>query len=100
VSAAANLLYGQRLTDAPCGYKAFDTEFLRSLPLKSRRFDFDAEVTALAARRGIRICEVPVRYRPRTFSEGKKIRWTDGLAALWTLARIRAAAGSAMQEAH
>ena len=99
VSTAANLLYGQNLTDAPCGYKAFETEFLRALPLRSRRFDFDAEVTALTALRGIRIREVPVRYRPRSFAEGKKIRWTDGLAALWILARLRVKPGPGVKEA-
>jgi len=93
VTWTANLLYGCRLTDEPTCYKAFDTEFLQSLPLCSRGFEFCPEVTAWTRKRGQRIVEVPIRYDRRTIEEGKKIRWTDGVVALWTLLRLRLARG-------
>ncbi|MCF8052553.1 MAG: glycosyltransferase family 2 protein [Desulfobacterales bacterium] len=89
LSLLANLLYNQHITDEPCGYKAFDAQFLKSLPLERNGFDIDPELTAKVAKRGIRICEVPIRYIPRSFSEGKKIRWIDGLMAVWVLFKYR-----------
>ena len=89
LSLLANLLYAQRITDEPCGYKAFDAGFLKSLPLERNGFDIDPELTAKIAKRGIKIREVPIRYTPRSFSEGKKIRWIDGLVAVWVLVKYR-----------
>ena len=86
---AANLLYAARITDEATCYKAFRTDLLRSLPLRCNRFEFCPEVTAMVCKRGVRIHEVPVRYVGRTSAEGKKIRWTDGVSALWTLVRYR-----------
>jgi glycosyltransferase involved in cell wall biosynthesis len=85
----ANLLYGARITDEATCYKAFRADLIRGLPLRCRRFEFCPEVTARVRRRGVRIHEVPIRYAGRTAAGGKKIRWTDGLAALWTLVRYR-----------
>ena len=93
VTWTANLLYWCRLTDEPTCYKAFDTEFLQSLPLCCQGFEFCPEVTAWTRKRGQRIIEVPIRYDRRTIEEGKKIRWTDGVVALWTLLRLRLARG-------
>lgn len=84
-----NVLYGSRITDEPTGYKMFRSELLRDLPLDSQRFEFCPEVTAKLLRRGYSILEVPISYRPRNFAEGKKIRWTDGVRAMWTLVRYR-----------
>jgi len=84
-----NLLYGRHLTDLTTCYKAFRTETLRSLPLACRGFEFCPEVTALLARRGIPILEVPITYHPRSLAAGKKIRWHDGARAAWTLLRLR-----------
>ena len=89
VSLAATLLYGRRITDEPTCYKLFDTALLQSLPLREDRFGFCPEVTALVCRRGERIVEVPIHYAPRSVAEGKKIRWQDGLEALWILLRHR-----------
>jgi len=89
VSLAASLLYGQRITDEPTCYKLFRTDLLKSLPLREDGFGFCPEVTALVRRRGERIVEVPIRYQPRSLQEGKKIRWTDGLRAVWILLRHR-----------
>jgi glycosyltransferase involved in cell wall biosynthesis len=89
LSLLASLLYAQRITDVPCGYKAFDAGFLKSLSLERNRFDIEPELTARAANSGIKIREVPVRYNPRSFSEGKKIRGIDGLIAVWVLFKYR-----------
>jgi dolichol-phosphate mannosyltransferase len=87
---AVRLLYRYPLRDEATCYKAFRTELLRSLNLKCQRFEFCPEVTAKSLKRGYKIVEVPIeRYRPRTRQQGKKIRWTDGLEALWTLIRYR-----------
>ena len=81
--------YRARLTDEATCYKAFRTDLLQSIPLTCRRFEFCPEVTAKLLRRGHKIVEVPVSYSARTFAEGKKIRWTDGVAAIWTLIKFR-----------
>ncbi|MBI1956025.1 MAG: glycosyltransferase family 2 protein, partial [Acidobacteria bacterium] len=86
---AANVLYGSRITDEATAYKAFDAQFLQSLALTCQRFEFCPEVTAKILKRGIPIREVPIRYRSRTAAEGKKIRWHDGLKALWVLMKYR-----------
>ena len=70
-------------------FKAFRTEIICSLPLTCRRFEFEPEVTAELLRRGQRILEIPVDYRPRITDEGKKIRPRDGLIAIWTLLKCR-----------
>ena len=77
------------LTDEATCYKAFRTSVLQSLPLTCSRFEFCPEVTAKVIRRGYRIVEVPIRYAARSMAEGKKIRWTDGVAAIWTLLKFR-----------
>ncbi|MEO5961390.1 MAG: glycosyltransferase family 2 protein, partial [Opitutaceae bacterium] len=89
LSAFANLLYGSRLTDIATGYKVFRTPLLRELDLRCDGFEFCEEVTALLLRRGVRIHEVPISYRPRSRAEGKKIRARDGFVAMWTLLRLR-----------
>jgi dolichol-phosphate mannosyltransferase len=80
-----NLLYGTGITDEPTCYKAFRTELLREMPLKCRGFEFCPEVTAMVAKRGIRIREVPIHYHPRLKSEGKKIRARHWFEAVGTL---------------
>lgn len=84
-----NLLFLQKLTDEPTCYKAFETNFLKSIPLKCTGFEFCPEVTAKIAKKGIKIKEVPIHYYPRSIEQGKKIKWTDGLDALWTLLKYR-----------
>jgi dolichol-phosphate mannosyltransferase len=85
----ANVLYGAGITDEATCYKAFRGDLVRGLPLRCRRFEFCPEVTARVRRRGVRIHEVPIRYVGRTSAQGKKLRWTDGLEAVWTLVRYR-----------
>ena len=77
------------MTDEATCYKAFRTEVLQSIPLKCTRFEFCPEVTAKVIRRGYKIVEVPITYEARSMAEGKKIRWTDGVSAIWTLIKHR-----------
>ncbi len=81
--------FGSPMTDEATCYKAFQTELLQSVPLQCQRFEFCPEVTAKVLRRGHRIVEVPIRYEARSLAEGKKIRWTDGVMAIWTLVKFR-----------
>jgi len=89
LSHLANLLYGLRITDEATGYKLFKTDVLKSLNLKCQRFEFCPEVTAKLAKKKYRVKEVPISYKPRSFSEGKKIRWIDGVLAIFYLIKFR-----------
>lgn len=84
-----NLLYNQRLTDMETCYKAFLRSLMDDIPLRSRRFELEPEITSKFLKRGIHILEVPIHYDPRGFSEGKKIGLRDGLEAIWTLIKYR-----------
>jgi len=75
------------LTDMETGYKVFRTEVLQKITLCSNRFGFEPEVTAKIARQDLRIYELPISYAGRTYAQGKKIHWKDGVAALWTIFR-------------
>ena len=88
-----NLLYGAPLTDMETGYKVFRREALNGIRLRCVGFDFEPEITAklLLARR--RILEVPIGYHPRRIDEGKKIRWIDGVDALYVLIKCRLTGG-------
>lgn len=85
----ANLLYRTRITDVCTCYKVFETSILQNIDLKCYRFDFCQEVTAKIAKKGIKISERPISYNPRTITDGKKIKWRDGIEAIWTLIRYR-----------
>ena len=84
-----NVLYNSILTDMETGYKLFRREVVQAIPLHSRRFDFEPEITAKLLKRHIRIYEVPISFNPREYSEGKKIRLKDAFAAVWTLFKYR-----------
>lgn len=84
-----NVLYGGTLTDMKTGYKVFRREALAGIRLRCIGFDFEPEVTAKLLRAGRRIVEVPIGYRPRRVDEGKKVRWTDGIDALYVLVKYR-----------
>jgi glycosyltransferase involved in cell wall biosynthesis len=86
---AANVLYRAGITDEATAYKAFRRGVIQSMRLECIRFEFCPEVTAKACRMGYKIHEVPISYNPRGILEGKKIRWQDGVEALWTLLRYR-----------
>ena len=84
-----NILYDTILTDMETCYKAFKGDLIRSIPLRSNRFDFEPEVTAKILKRGVKLFEVPINYDGRNFEEGKKITWRDGVVALVCLIRYR-----------
>jgi glycosyltransferase involved in cell wall biosynthesis len=83
------LLYGARLTDVATCYKLIRTDIAQRLPLRSTGFDLDYELPAKLRKAGYPIVEVSVSYRPRTFAEGKKLRWTVGFKALGVLLKYR-----------
>lgn len=85
----SNMLTNLNLSDMEVGYKAFKSEVLKSIRIKSNRFGFEPEVTVKVAKRGCRIYEVPISYYGRTYDEGKKITWKDGIAAIYYLVRFR-----------
>ena len=84
-----NILYNLDLTDMETCYKCFRADVVKGVPLRSRRFDFEPEVTAKVAKRGFRIIEVAISYYGRDFDEGKKITGWDALPAIWTLIKYR-----------
>lgn len=89
VTKTTNFLFGTKLSDVPTGYKVFRAPVIKSLNLSCQKFEFCPEVAAKIAKRKIDIKEVPIRYSPRSLAQGKKIRWFDGVAAIWTLVRYR-----------
>ena len=89
LSLVTNVLYNTTVSDMETGYKMMDTDLVRSLYLKAKKFDIEPEITAKILRLGVRIWEVPISYAGREIDEGKKISWRDGLPALWTLIKVR-----------
>ena len=85
-----NLMFFSNLTDMETCYKLIKRDvILAILPLKSKKFEFEPEVTAKILKKGFKIIEVPIHYNPRSSKEGKKIKWKDGVQALFTLIRYR-----------
>lgn len=83
----SNMLTDLNLTDMETCYKMIRADLLRSLPLRTNRFGIEPELTARLAQARARIYEVPISYDGRTYAEGKKIGWRDGVAALWHIVR-------------
>jgi glycosyltransferase involved in cell wall biosynthesis len=83
----SNMFTDLNLTDMETCYKMVRTDLMQSLPLKSRRFGIEPELTARLAQAQARIYEVPISYHGRTYAEGKKINWKDGVAAFWHIVR-------------
>jgi glycosyltransferase involved in cell wall biosynthesis len=83
----SNMTSGLNLTDMETCYKAFRAEVLRSITVDEDRFGFEPEVTAKVARGRWRVFEVPISYHGRTYEEGKKIGWRDGVRALYVIAK-------------
>ena len=84
----SNMFTNLNLTDMETCYKAMRGDLARSLRLTADRFGFEPEVTARLAQRGARIYEVPISYAGRTYAEGKKISWKDGVAAIGHIVRF------------
>lgn len=84
-----NILFNSILSDMETGYKLFRREIISSIPLRSKRFNIEPEITAKLLKRRIRIFEVPITFNPREYSEGKKIGLKDAFEAVWTLLKYR-----------
>jgi hypothetical protein len=84
-----NVLYNNILTDMETGYKVFRRQVVEEMTIHARRFDFEPEFTAKVLKRKWRIYEVPIRFNPRDYSEGKKIKFKDAFTAVWTLFKYR-----------
>jgi glycosyltransferase involved in cell wall biosynthesis len=84
----SNMFSDLNLTDMETCYKVFVRQVLDRIKLKSDRFGFEPEFTAKVARLGVRIYEVPISYHGRTYAEGKKIGWQDGVSAIWSILRF------------
>jgi glycosyltransferase involved in cell wall biosynthesis len=89
LTSLTNLLFRSRLTDMETAYKIFTAEVAKKLRLQANKFEIEPEITAQICRLGYKILEVPISYSPRTVSEGKKIKWKDGVKAVWTLVKMR-----------
>ncbi|HYW70101.1 MAG TPA: glycosyltransferase family 2 protein [Pyrinomonadaceae bacterium] len=84
----SNLLTNLNMTDIETGYKAFRGDIIREMTIVSKGFGFEVEATAKVAKLGVPIFEVPISYYGRTYAEGKKIFFSDGLMALWLIVRF------------
>ena len=85
------MLSNLNLSDMETCYKAFRCEVFDEVRVKANRFDFEPEITMKVAKNGFRVYETPISYSGRSYAEGKKITWVDGLHTLWALIRYRIA---------
>ena len=83
----SNVFTNINLTDMETCYKAFTKQALKGISINENRFGFEPEITAKIAKKNLRIYEVPISYHGRTYAEGKKINWLDGMWALWCILR-------------
>ena len=83
----SNMMTNLNLSDMETGYKVFRREVIQSIEIREKRFGFEPEVTAKVARMGVSIYEVGIAYHGRTYAEGKKIGWRDGVRALYVIAK-------------
>ena len=81
----SNMFSNINVTDMETCYKVFRTDLLKSIPIRSDRFGFEPEITAKLARMNLRIFEVGISYYGRTYAEGKKIGWKDGIRAIYCI---------------
>jgi glycosyltransferase involved in cell wall biosynthesis len=85
----SNVFTRLNLTDTGTGYKVSRGEIIRGISIKENRFGFELEITSKIAHRGLWIYEVGISYAGRTYSEGKKINWKDGVRAIWAILKYR-----------
>lgn len=84
-----NILYNTTLTDMETCYKAFKSNIIKNINIKSNKFDFEPEITAKVLKKGCKLYEMPISYYGRDYTEGKKITWKDGISAIFTLLKYR-----------
>ena len=85
ITLCSNLFSDLNLTDVETGYKVFKKEIIKSINIEEKRFGFEPEITAKIAKKNCRIYEVGISYYGRTYKEGKKIGWKDGIRAIWCI---------------
>lgn len=85
LSFLTSLLYGAKITDMETCYKLIPAKIAKGLDLKAKGFDMEPEITAKILKKGYKIKEIPISYKPRSKEEGKKINWKDGAKAVWVL---------------
>ena len=83
------ILFNTKLTDMETCYKAFKSEIIKNIDIKSKRFDFEPEITAKVLKQNVRFAELPITYNARTKNDGKKICWKDGVQAIFTLVKYK-----------
>jgi len=83
------ILFRKKITDEASGYKVFRAELFKNMIIKEKGFNWEPEITAKLLKNKYKIAEVPINYIPRTFREGKKIKWTDGIEAIYSLIKYR-----------
>lgn len=84
-----NILYNTTLSDMETCYKVMPSSLIKSLDLQANSFEIEPEMTCKILKRGLRVYEVPISYVGRDHSQGKKIKWTDGLVAMWWIVKLR-----------
>lgn len=84
-----NILYGSNLTDMETGYKLFPLKKVKALDLKEQDFGFEPEITVKLLKKAVKILEIPIETKPRSYKEGKKIGFKDGLKAVWLLFKYK-----------
>ena len=84
-----NILYNNILTDMETGYKLFTREVINDMHIHAKRYNFAPEFTATILKKQVRLYEVPIRFSPRNYDEGEKIKITDAFEAMWTLIKYR-----------
>ncbi len=89
LSLMTTLIYFRKITDMETCYKMMTKDVIKSINLKAKRFDFEPEITAKIIKKGYKIIELPIEYNSRSFKEGKKITWKDGLKAAYYLLKYR-----------
>lgn len=89
LTSAFNLLYGTKLTDVEPCYKMFRSNILRGTDVKANGFEYDIELMCRLVKKGNKILQLPISYKPRRFEEGKKISWKDGIIAFLVMLKYR-----------
>ena len=89
LSLVTTLLYFRKVTDMEKCYKIMTSDVIKNIKLRAKRFDFEPEITAKIIKKGYKIIEIPIDYNSRSFQEGKKITWKDGLKAIYYLIKYR-----------
>ena len=89
ITLTTNLLYGNHAGEYEGCYKAFTKRLIDSIEIKTNNFDYDNELLCKILKRGYTVVDVPIRYYPRNYAEGKKINWKHGFLILWTIIKYR-----------